>query len=171
MSMQLSTERIGKERIEIHVTDLGEFWAEFEDNTYRATTKLELLEQLRKAIKKASETAPIPVTVLGLVPAKPDKWNRQPDEPFEPGPGALQAKLRGEHERQSRYLLITDDKKKFQVGTYQRDRVIIARRLTAAEVEHYLELREALTRASKAVDEFENEVRADPAQLLKGGDK
>lgn len=169
MSIKLTTDRIGDHRIDIFVDSSGGFSAEFNDQSYSASTRRELLEQLQKAVRKAKQQGLVPVTVLGLVPAKPNKWNRKPDEPFESGAGVVDAQLRAQHERQhNTFLLITDDKKtKFQVETWRhRDGVTVARRLTVEEAHLYVALRGAVEVAEQQLKAFTESVAVDPADLL-----
>lgn len=168
--MKLTTEKIGEARIDIEVDGDGKFWGEFNDQTYSAKTRDELLELLKKAVKKATSQGAVDVTVLGLVPAVKGRYGYD-SGPFAPGDGVVHAKLRSKHERQSQYLLLSDgdgERTKFQVSTYRRaDGAVIARRLTLEEVREYQQLCETMRVAKTALEDFVGRVQIDPDKALK----
>lgn len=172
--MKLGIDRIGVDQVplEVHVSEGGEFSAEFDEERYTATTRKELLEKLEKAVKAARETNPIDVTVLGLVPVS-DRKGGWSSDPFEAGAGVVQAKLRGKHQREyNAWLMITDDgKKRFKYSSSRRESIQIARRLNAAEVREYLALREAIRVAETALEDFVGKVQIDPEEALQAARK
>lgn len=172
--MKLSTETIGDQKIEIEVEQGGMFVASFNDHDYRASTRVELLDQLKTAVKKAAQQGMVDVSVLGLVPTTNDDRLYSRTTPYKLGDGVVHAKLRSRHEREyNTYLLVSDAKQKFKVsGSLEGT---IARRLTDPEVAEYLRLREALRVATTAVEDFVGAVKLNPDEALasaakKGGD-
>jgi hypothetical protein len=168
--MKLTTEKIGDQRIDIEVDGNGKFSATFDETDYTAKTIEELRELLRSAIKKAKATKPIEVTVLGLVPRKKSIYSGN-GEPFEDGPGYVQAKLRGEHgTRRHVYLLISDDDRfeneKFQIGGYGSNDAEIVARLSLVEVLRYTELLELKRAATTAVEDFVGAHKFDITEAL-----
>jgi hypothetical protein len=160
--MKFSTERILDKRIDVEIDGSGMFSAEFEDQDYSAPTRKELVEKLQAAVRKAKKQGTVNVTVLGLVPAAKRYAS---DDNYAPGAGVVHAKLRARHERQNAWLLISESKQRFQVGTYRTDSTIV-RRLTDAEVAGYLDLREAVRMAEVALEDFIGAVKIDPDQAL-----
>lgn len=162
--MKLTTERILDEKIDIEIDGHGTFSAEFNDQDYSAPTRKELLEKLQVAIRKARLQGTVPVTVLGLVPVVKKQWSS--DGHYDKGAGIVQAMLRARHERQSCWLLVSEEKKKFQVSVYEREGVVIARRLNLAEVTRYLDLREAVRVAEVALEDYVGSVKINPDDAL-----
>lgn len=171
MSIKLGTERIGPDRVAIDVTvdGSGIFHAEFNDQEFSSKTRMELVEQLTKAVKVAASQRPVDVTVLGIRPQSKQeaaRWGGS-SEKFTEGIGAVQAQLRGKHERQSHtWLLQTVDKPvvKFQVS-YSRDGQI-CRRLTAEEIAHYTDLAQQAEAAAAALKAYIESVSLDPEEAL-----
>lgn len=166
--MKLGTETIGEVPIDVDVTPHGEFIAEFDGQTYRASTRIDLLEKLRTAVKKAQRQGVVDVTVLNL--KEHDKKGGTFLDAFDTGDGFVHAKLRSKHEREhSTWLLVSESKKKFKVSSY--DKRIIARRLTAQEGEEYWTLVMALRAAESALRAFTDSVEIDPDEALKKAQK
>lgn len=166
--MKLATETVSKQKIEIEVDSHGQFSAEFNDMSFSAKTRLELLEQLKKAVRTFEKTKPVLVTVLGLVrKANRRSWDT---EHFIQGAGTVDAKLRGHHDRNRVWLLTSEDGQKFQVGGYRSD-ATIARRLTTAEAVRYGELVEAIRVATTALEDFVGCVGIDPAKALEAASR
>lgn len=164
--MKLITASLGNAKIEIHVDQNGTFSAEFEDQHFTAKTQAELLEILKRVVKKAERQGSVDVSVIGIVPATKTYGSR---EPFQKGDGVVDAKLRGAHERQSHcFLLVTDDKAKqrFQAGRYSSGDGTICRRLNLAETTEYLRLCEAHRVAETALEDFIGAAKIDPEQAL-----
>jgi hypothetical protein len=171
--VKFATERIGDHRIDIEVDGSGQFTAEFNDCNYSHATRLGLLEELKKAVRRAELQGVVDVTVLGLVAVSNAHKRHYSNEPYEPGAGVVQAKLRGKHERQhATWLLVADEgKPRFQVSGYARDNVQIARRLTVVEIKQYLALRETVRVATCDLEDFIGSVKIDPAAALEGARK
>lgn len=175
--MKLTTETFGKHQIEIEVNSTtGEFSATFNDEDYRAATRVELFEKLKKAVKRLDTVKPIAVTVLGYGrKAAAKSWD---SDPFMEKEGYLHAQLRGRHERNRTWLLVTDDDlapTKFQLGDYRGRDAKIVRRLTFAEVKTYTKLLETMRVAKTALEDFVGALQVDPSVLLeqartKGGE-
>jgi hypothetical protein len=173
--MKLTTEKIGDARIDLDVDGHGTFSAEFNDQRYTAKTREELVEQLKKAVKKASQQGAVDVTVLGIVESGKQRGGYSSDGPFKKGGGFVQAKLRARHERQhNTWLLVTDDDRfastKFQVGSYSHDGDIV-RRLTIAEAMEYMKLIEAERVAKTALEDFVGAVKLDVDAALEAARK
>lgn len=167
--MKLDTLQIGKRAIEIEITPAGKFIAVLEDMDFKADTKAELIEQLKKAVKRADRVKPIAVTVVGLVPKRGRKsWDH---EHFENGAGAVDAVLRGYHQRNRVWLLTSvDGGHKFNVGGWSSEGTVIVRRLTLAETLEYTKKLEAMRVAKTALEDFIGAAKVDPAKLLEKGD-
>lgn len=174
--MKLQDERIGKESIVIEVTQAGRFTATYNDAEYWADTRQALIEQLKKAVKKADGQGVFDVTVLGLVRSTVRQGFVSGNEPFTSGIGTVDAKLRSKHEKNwNTYLLITDglefsDAKgkeiKFQISGSRNG--LICRRLTTGENLEYLNLASALKDAQAALGAFEQRMKLDPDEALRG---
>lgn len=167
--MKLGTEHINGERIDVEVSADGLFTAHFNDQSYAAKTRVELIDLLKKAVKKFQQQATVDVTVLGLVPTTTSRAHSyRPDSPYELGAGVVHAKLRSRHEREyNTYLLVSDDEGKAQKFKVSGSREgCIARRLTLAETIKYLDLREQLRIATTAVEDFVGAVQIDPDHAL-----
>lgn len=150
--MDLTTYTIEDEEIEIRVSEDGKFTATYQEEEFRSYTLSELHGKLTEASKaKASELA-IPVTVINLQPTT-EKNRYGKTEPYEYGTGTVHATLRGRHQRQSTYLLTSEDGKKFQIGTYGP--LMICNRLPPEAIAEYLRLRAALHVAKTALENFE----------------
>lgn len=164
--MKLTTEKISEQRIDIEVDTNGGFSATFNDQDFNAKTRLELIEQLKKAVKRFERVTPVEVTILGLVRKKNRKsWD---SEAFEQGAGAVNAKLRGRHVRNRVWLMESDDDDKackFHLGGYKSDGTIV-RRLTPKETLRYNELLEQKRVAETALEDFVGSVKVDPYQAL-----
>lgn len=167
--MKFGTEQIGKHKIEVEVDRKGQFSAEFDEVTYSASTVNELTDVLKKAVKRLEKVKPIAVTVLGMIKKAPtSKWDT---EKFSEGDGAIDALLRGYHERNRVWLLTTvEGQHKFQVGGYG-NRAVIARRLTLQETIDYQARLEARRVAVTAVEDFIGAAKVDPAALLEAARK
>jgi hypothetical protein len=171
--MKLGTERIGNARIDIEVDTNGSFSADFNDQHFSSRTRLELVEQLKRVVKKAEQQGTVDVTVLGLVPNK-GRRSGFGDDPFDQGDGAVHAKLRTKHEREhGTYLMVSDDsaKQKFKVGNYSRRDVVVCRRLTEVEVVTYKQLCEARRLAVTALEDFVGDHKIDMDEALAGARK
>lgn len=166
--MKLTTEKIGAENIDIEVNQSGEFHAEFNEEKFRATTQAELIEQLRRAVKKAKAVKPVDVTVLRLRERTTRKdWDNEIFETTEEGTlGVVDAKLRGYNERNHVFLLVDDKKQKFQLGGYKNGDAVIVRRLTAAEKRDYAVLVEAERVALTGLEDFIGLVKIDAKKTL-----
>lgn len=160
--MKLSDVKIGERKIAIEVSaTTGKFTAEFDEQDYSADTRADLVEQLKKVVKRADRSRPIGVTMLGMVVKTARKsWAME-------GAGTVDAMLRGRHDRNRAWLLTSvDGKHKFQVSGYSSD-ATIARRLTLAEALEYREKFEAVRAATTALEDFVGAVKVDPAELLR----
>lgn len=171
--MKLTTEKIGDHRIDIEVDGNGGFFADFNDQSYSAKTLEELKATLTKAVKRATQQAAVPVTVLGIIETTA-RSSYSSDGPFREGAGFVHAKLRAKHERQyNTYLLVTDDDRmstqKFQI--YGSSNGTICRRLTLAEVTRYMELAEAKRLAVVALEDFIGEAKVKPETVLEAARK
>jgi hypothetical protein len=166
--MRLGSERIGSETIDVEVDVNGVFMATFDGQDYDATTRLELIEKLTKAVKRSALRGVVDVTVLNLVPNKNRSgWD---NGPYALGSGVIDATLRSKHDRQhNTYLLTSCDGKKFQVSGAREG--TIARRLTAKEQIEYLKLCQERDSAVAAVEAFAAAVRIDPDKALTGARK
>jgi hypothetical protein len=167
--MKLTTDTINGVNIDVEVNSSGQFSAEFEDVSYSAPTRLALLEQLTKAVKKAQQAGIVPVTILGRVKKDPkDRHAHMYDSgPYENGAGVIHALLRSKHAKEwNAYLLVSDDadKQKFKMSGSREG--VLARRLTADEVTHWKALRDALDLAELALEEFEKHVSIDADEAL-----
>jgi len=162
--MKFGTETVGKHAIAVEIDGRGTFSAEFNDEDFSAPTHKELVEMLRKAVRKASKVKPVEVTILGLVPKTVRKsWD---NELFIDGAGTIDAQLRGRHSRNRVYLLKTENGSKFQLSEYGRKERPIVRRLTEVEKQQYLTLLEAQRVAATALEDFIGEVSINPDQAL-----
>jgi len=158
--------------IDIHVDSAGAFNAVFNDQEYSAKTMAELHDKLNKAVKKARDQGVVDVTVVGIVPiVRKVGAYHHPGDHFMQGPGVVNAKLRGKHDRQSNcYLLMTeagDGVKaglKFQIGYSREGR--ICRRLTLAEATRYVELAKARDAAIEALNDYEQGILLDVDDAL-----
>lgn len=170
--MKLGHDIINGRRIEIDIDAAGNFSATFDDQTFSDKTHAGLLEKLKKAIKKAAAQGTVDVTVIGIVKQHDSRYN---SSPFTAGPGYLQAKLRGPHERSyNTWLLVTDDARyskpvKFQIQGTREGR--ICRRLTDAECRRYIEIAEARRAAATALEDFEGETSLNLEEALSGARK
>jgi hypothetical protein len=163
--MKLTTEKIGNEQVEIHVSPSGDFMAELNDQSFRASTRDELISKLQAVAKKAAQRGVVDVTVLGLVEQDGSKMSHSLD-PFSTGDGFVHAKLRAKAEREhSTFLLISESKKKFKVSGY--DRRIIARRLTVQEEEEYTALVATVRAAEQQLKAWIELVQIDPEEAMK----
>lgn len=165
----VTTARIWDERIDVSVTSAGFFEAEWDDVRYSAKTLDELQEQLTRAVKKTRETKAVDVSVLNLIPKTKKGQFYESRDPFEEGRGVVHAKLRGKHERESAWLLTSDDGKRFKISNYSSGTNDLCRRLTSAEVEEYMRLAQAVDAAEAALDAFRKSVHVHPEDVLKKG--
>jgi len=165
--MKLSNERIGKHDIAIEVNGAGRFEAIFDDQEYTAPTLADLMEQLKRAVKKAEMTTAVDVTVVNMVPRTGPKSQFYREDPFEVGRGVVHAKLRGKHERQGAFLLTSDDGKKFKLTLYGHGTSNICRRLTVDEVATYTALAQSVDIAEASLAKFLDGVHLNPAKALK----
>lgn len=163
--MRLSTETIGAHKIEIDVDGHGQFSAEFNDHTFTHKTRLELIDALKVAVKRADAQGVVEVTVIGIA-ASDRKYS---SDPFMSGAGYVHAKLRGKHERQhNTFLLVTDDARfkptKFKIEGWRNG--TITRRLTDVETTEYLRLAESLRVATTALEDFTGAAQIKPEDAL-----
>lgn len=164
--MKLTTAKLGKHKIDIEVGHNGKFSAVLDDQDYSADTQAELLEQLKKAIRRLEKQKPIEVTVLGIVKSKHGHYRD-----YNEGDGFLHALLRGRHDRNRVWLMTTEDgKEKFQIGGYERDGTIV-RRLTHAETSAYMALLEQRRKTKTAIEDFIGAVKLDPYKALGKGEE
>lgn len=162
------TETINGVDIRIDVDAAGIFRADFDEEQFRAESLAALKVDLAKAVKKHQATKPVDVTVINLrAAAKTGRgWH---EEPFEEGRGAIHAKLRKRHDRQSKYLLTSSEGTKFDVSTYGQSAADICRRLTPEEVATYLALAQHVDDAEADLEAFRISVQLDcDAALGKG---
>lgn len=167
--MIFATEKLGKHSIEIEVDRKGKFSAQFDDQDYAAETHAELVELLKKAVKRHDRYKPIEVTVLGVM-FKPARRSFD-NEKIMAGDGTIDAVLRGYHARNRVWLLTSvEGSEKFQLGGYNCKGVIV-RRLTLEETLRYLKLAEDRRIAATAIEDFVGSVKVDPKELVEAAQK
>lgn len=163
--MKLNSEKIGNVLVDIEVDPNGMFSATFDGEDYREKTREQLLEKVKAAVRKAKRARPVDVSVLDTIEKPARKtWDT---EYFMDGLGIVDAKLRGHHERNRRWLLTEEggQKRKFNISTYE-DSEKIVRRLTDEEKRRWFQLKEAERLAAVALEDFLGVVKVDPAELL-----
>jgi len=151
--MKLGTERIGGRdgpRIEIEVDALGVFSAEVDEVEYTGKTKDELIEKLKKAVRRQARMTPVEITILDFDPAIRDRprYNRTREETEEGR--HTHATLRGQNPRTRELLLTIDGKKSAEYSLDDQ----ITRRLSDAEVAEFQRLKVAIAAAEAAYAEW-----------------
>jgi hypothetical protein len=161
--MKVTTDQVGAQRIDIFVDNSGEFHAEYNEQSYRAETRMLLIKQLEKAVKSAENEKAIPVTIIDMVVSA----DKRDEGKYESGRGVIQAKLRGKHGREwSTWLFMTDDgKKKFKLSSHETRK--LCRRLTPEEIAEYERLAARVDEAEMLMAEWLATVHVSPEEALK----
>lgn len=163
--MKVTTDTIGKEKIDIHVDSSGHFWAEYEDERYEDETRKALLEKLAKAVKRHESEKAVRVTLVDVQPTTRKSFSYGP---YEPGRGVLHARLRGKHGREwNAWLFVSEDgKTKFKMASHNGG-FTLCPRLSAEQVAEYERLSGAIETAKAAYAEWLKGVEVTPEEALK----
>lgn len=159
--MVVVTEEVGGVKVPIEVNSHGTFSADVGEGIAPITGKTleEVRVKVRAAVKWLKAKRVLEVTVLG---GKFDGFDVSRGDRA----NAFDAILRGVAERTNR-ILLTIGGKKIQTDGYGT-RVIIARKLTEAEVTQYKALVATANAAEKDLQAFIDGVQLDPAKATEG---
>jgi len=161
--MKVTTDQILTEKIDIHVDNSGQFWAEFNDMRYTADTRMKLLEDLKKAVKAAEGEKAVPVTLINVSKKKEYSYG---GSAYSQGRGIVHCRVRGKHGREyNTFLFVTDDGTKFKRSTH--DAGDLCRRLSESEIAEYERLTKIIDAAEADFNGWLKGVTISPSEALK----